>query len=92
MSRALSVDLRVRVLAAVAYGLTHREAAERFGASAASVSRWRKRGREQGDPKPRRWGATAARVGLRRIVRRSSPCSRRRWTSRSKNCGRRCSV
>jgi transposase len=43
MSRALSVDLRVRVLAAVACGLTHRQAAERFGASAASVSRWRKR-------------------------------------------------
>lgn len=56
MSRALSVDLRVRVLRAVAAGATHREAGERFGVSAASVSRWRKREREQGDPRPGRLG------------------------------------
>ena len=56
MSRALSVDLRVRVLGAVAAGATHREAAERFGVSAASVSRWRKRERDQGDPRPGRLG------------------------------------
>jgi transposase len=53
MSKALSVDLRVRVLAAVAGGLTHRQAGERFGVGAASVSRWRKLEREQGDPKPK---------------------------------------
>lgn len=41
MSKALSVDLRTLVLAAVAGGATHRQAAERFGVSAASVSRWR---------------------------------------------------
>lgn len=41
MSKALSVDLRIRVLAAVGCGASHREAAERFGVSAASVSRWR---------------------------------------------------
>jgi transposase len=52
MSKALSVDLRVRVLAAVAGGATHREAAARFGVSAASVSRWRALQREQGDPRP----------------------------------------
>jgi transposase len=52
MSRALSVDLRVRVLGAVAAGATHREAADRFGVSAASVSRWRQREREQGDARP----------------------------------------
>ena len=56
MSRALSVDLRVRVLAAVADGLTHRQAGERFGVAAASVSRWRKLQREQGDPKPKALG------------------------------------
>jgi transposase len=56
MSRALSVDLRVRVLAAVADGLTHRQAGERFGVGAASVSRWRKLEREQGDPKPKALG------------------------------------
>lgn len=44
MSKALSVDLRVRVrvLAAVAEGLMHRQVGERFGVSAASVSRWRR--------------------------------------------------
>lgn len=52
MSKALSIDLRVRVLKAVAAGASHREAADRFGVSAASVSRWRKREREQGAPRP----------------------------------------
>ena len=56
MSRALSVDLRVRVLAAVAGGLSHRQAGERFGVGAASVSRWRTREREQGDAKPKALG------------------------------------
>lgn len=56
MSRALSVDLRVRVLAAVAQGLSHRQAGERFGVSAASVSRWRAREREQGDARPKALG------------------------------------
>lgn len=52
MSKALSVDLRTRVLAAVAEGETHREAAARFGVSAASVSRWRALHRDQGDVEP----------------------------------------
>lgn len=52
MSKALSVDLRVRVLQTVAAGASHREAADRYGVSAASVSRWRKREREQGAPRP----------------------------------------
>jgi transposase len=52
MSKALSVDLRVRVLQAVAAGASHRAAAERYGVSAASVSRWRNREREQGAPRP----------------------------------------
>ncbi|PYE93254.1 Homeodomain-like domain-containing protein [Rhizobium sp. PP-F2F-G38] len=42
MSKALSMDLRVRALAAVSQGLSHRAAAERFEVSAASISRWRK--------------------------------------------------
>ncbi|WP_374788856.1 helix-turn-helix domain-containing protein, partial [Brucella oryzae] len=41
MSKALSVDLRTRVLAAVSAGASHREAAERFGVGVASVGRWR---------------------------------------------------
>ena len=52
MSKALSVDLRTRVLAAVNAGASHRVAAERFGVSAASVSRWRCLSRRQGDPRP----------------------------------------
>ncbi len=56
MSKALSVDLRVRVLAAVSGGATHREAAERFGVSAASVSRWRALERTQGDARPKALG------------------------------------
>ncbi len=48
MSTPLSLDLRVRVLAAVATGLSHRQVGERFGVSAASVSRWRALERDQG--------------------------------------------
>lgn len=52
MSKALSLDLRERVLAAVGEGASHREAAARFGVSPASVSRWRARARSQGDARP----------------------------------------
>lgn len=52
MGKALSLDLRSRVLAAVAAGASHREAAARFGVSAASVSRWRTLARVQGDARP----------------------------------------
>ena len=56
MTTPLSLDLRVRVLAAVASGLSHRQAADRFGVSAASVSRWRALERERGAAKPRSMG------------------------------------
>ena len=56
MSKALSLDLRVRVLAAVAEGMTHRAVGERFGVSAASVSRWRARERDQGHARPKALG------------------------------------
>jgi transposase len=56
MSKALSLDLRVRVLGAVHAGASHREAGERFGVSAASVSRWRTREREQGEARPKALG------------------------------------
>ncbi len=52
MSRALSVDLRIRVVAAVNGGASHREAAERFGVSAANVSRWRNLQLQQGNVRP----------------------------------------
>jgi transposase len=56
MSTPLSLDLRVRVLAAVASGLSHRQAGERFGVSAASVSRWRTLERQQGNARPKPMG------------------------------------
>lgn len=56
MSRALSVDLRIRVLGAVAGGLSRRAAGERFGVSAASISRWRTLERSQGDARPKALG------------------------------------
>lgn len=49
MAGSLSYDLRRRVLAAVAEGLSHRAAAERFAVSASSISRWRALERERGD-------------------------------------------
>ncbi len=53
MSKALSVDLRQRVVAAVRdEGLSHRAAAARFKVSAASISRWRALERQGGDLRP----------------------------------------
>jgi transposase len=56
MSKALSLDLRTRVLAAIAGGLSCRRAAERFGVSPSSAIRWRAREREQGDARPKALG------------------------------------
>ena len=52
MSKALSVDLRDRVVAAVEGGMSCRQAAARFGISASSAIRWRSRVRTQGDVRP----------------------------------------
>ena len=56
MSKALSLDLRIRVLSAVSEGMSHRAAAARFGVSAASVSRWRALERDRGDARPKALG------------------------------------
>ena len=56
MAKALSVDLRQRVVAAIDNGLSCRQAAERFGVSAASAIRWRSRHKEAGDITPRQQG------------------------------------
>jgi transposase len=54
MAKALSTDLRARVLAVIDDGLSCRQAADRFGVSASSAIRWYDRRRKQGDfaPKP----------------------------------------
>ena len=56
MSKALSQDLRTRVLATIAGGLSCRQAALRFGVSAASAIRWRALERTQGDARPKALG------------------------------------
>jgi transposase len=53
MAQPLSMDLRTRVLAAVAEGASGRSAGRRFGVSAPSVSRWRALERAQGDAAPK---------------------------------------
>jgi transposase len=79
MSKALSLDLRTRVLAAVADGASHRTAAARFGVSAASVSRWRALERAQGDARPgplggdRRSGRIEAQAPLIRQLLDATP-------------------
>lgn len=52
MSKALSVDLRERVVAAVTAGASCRAAAARFGVSASSAIRWRALSREAGSVRP----------------------------------------
>ena len=53
MARALSVDLRHRVVAAVEAGASRRQAAERFGVGVSSAIRWVAQSRRTGDLTPR---------------------------------------
>ena len=52
MSKALSIDLRERVVAAVAAGASCRAAAARFGVSPSSAIRWAMLAREAGSVAP----------------------------------------
>jgi transposase len=56
MSKALSLDLRTRVLAAISEGLSCRQAAARFGVSVSSAIRWRALERENGHARPKALG------------------------------------
>ena len=56
MSKALSVDLRERVVGAVAEGASCHAAAVRFGVSIASAIRWCARERETGSVAPKALG------------------------------------
>jgi hypothetical protein len=83
MSKAPSLDLRTRVLAAIRDGLSCRQAALRFGVSASSAIRWRARelaqGLAQGDARPKalgghwRSGRIAAHAGLIRELVEETP-------------------
>src|SRR5215212_8127613 len=56
MPKALSFDLRSRVLAAIDAGLSCRQAAARFGVSASSAIRWQGMRRSGGDARPKPQG------------------------------------
>ena len=56
MARALSLDLRRRVVAAIAAGMSCRQAAVRFGVSASSAIRWQALERTAGTPAAKRQG------------------------------------
>ena len=56
MAKALSNDLRQRVIAVIDRGLSCRQAAERFGVSASSAIRWLDRLKKQGDVAAKRQG------------------------------------
>ena len=56
MGKRLSVDLRARVVAAVAGGMSRRQAAVRFGVSISSAIRWTSLSRRTGDVRPKQQG------------------------------------
>lgn len=56
MPRALSLDLRERVIAAIAAGSSCRQAAERFGVGPATAIRWQARFRSEGEVAAKRMG------------------------------------
>jgi transposase len=62
MTRALSNDLRERVVAAVGAGESCRSAAARFGVSVSSVVKWSQRYRATGSVSPGKMGGHRRRV------------------------------
>jgi transposase len=66
MPKSLSLDLRTRVLAAISSGVSCRQAAIRFGVSAASAIRWRTMERMQGDATPKAVGGDRRSMRLNR--------------------------
>ncbi len=56
MTRALSTDLRERLISAVEGGLSRRSAARRFGIAASTAIKWVAQWRRTGDVRPRPQG------------------------------------
>lgn len=56
MVKALSIDLRKRVVSAVDGGMSRNQAADRFGVSVASAVRWCGLQKQQGDVRPKPQG------------------------------------
>ena len=81
MPTILSVDLRRRVVSAVAAGATCRQAAERYGVSRASVSRWSQQKQREGHVAPKPLGGDQRSTTLRLMPNAS--CRPPRPTRRS---------
>ena len=87
MGAPYSLDLRERVVAAVAGGMTRAEAARRFEVSHSSVIRRTQQAAETGSPAACRWAARSrSRWPMRR--RGYAPARRETPTSRVANCWR----
>lgn len=56
MARSLSMDIRTRLVSAVADGMTRRSAAKRFGVAASTAIKWVERWERTGDVQPRPQG------------------------------------
>ena len=69
MPKPLSYDLRSRVLVAIDEGLSCRQAAVRFGVSAASAIRWNALRRDAETPGRERRAASGSRTAPRRMRR-----------------------
>lgn len=68
MTKAISEDLRSRVIAAVEGGLSRRAAADRFGVAASSAVRWLREWHETGRDRPGRKAAIRDPGGSKPIV------------------------
>ena len=88
MGRALSRDLRDRVVAAVESGVSCRRAAERFGVSAASAIRWRRWLSLTARQRPSGRAVIAGRPRLRRMRPSSWTRSSGSPTPRWRSCAR----
>src|SRR4028118_2301103 len=94
MGKPLSVDLRDRVVAAVADGMSRRQAAARFGVSISSAIRWTSLSRRTGAARAKRQGGGRAAARPARLPRRRAAArvgvsisSAIRWTSLSRRTG-----
>jgi len=65
MPKALSIDLRERVIATIEAGASCRQAAERLGVGAATAIGLQTRFRQKGGSPPGRWAETGARTASR---------------------------
>ena len=59
MARPYSLDLRERVVAQVADGMTRQEVADLNGIVSSTVTKWCSRARESGTRQPSRWAGIA---------------------------------